>query len=275
MPAISNRGPLQTINGLRGHLRGTMSRSCGGAARVGTSDHDAPGKPGSSGAITPDELQEIIPNLGGRAATLTLYLNIGLREAEVSHRLGTAMFIAQTAHESDDFKTLEEKGGTILFSKKNFPNAAQPDDLRHDYFFIMYDKDSPASNRRKVAATLGNTEPGDGKTFRGRGYIQLTGRSNYRNAGQALGLDLENHPDQAAQPANAARIAGWFWKKNKLNQFTYGDTPENFISLTKRINGGTVGLEHRVRLFVRAKHALGIQSRDIFDERLSSTTLWA
>jgi len=255
MPAISNRGPLQTINGLRGHLRGTMSRSCGGAARVGTSDHDAPGKPGSSGAITPDELQEIIPNLGGRAATLTLYLNIGLREAEVSHRLGTAMFIAQTAHESDDFKTLEEKGGTILFSKKNFPNAAQPDDLRHDYFFIMYDKDSPASNRRKVAATLGNTEPGD--------------------AGQALGLDLENHPDQAAQPANAARIAGWFWKKNKLNQFTYGDTPENFISLTKRINGGTVGLEHRVRLFVRAKHALGIQSRDIFDERLSSTTLWA
>lgn len=272
----SSRGPLRGRASRSGLVHDTLNRAVNAATSRGLVI--APARMSSQDqivAITADELLAIVPSLAGRAAILVVHLNAGLQEAKISNRLGTAMFVAQTAHESDEFTTLEERGGTIVFSKQNFPKATKPDDQRHEYFFIMYDKDSPAENRQTVAADLGNTESGDGKKFRGRGYIQLTGRTNYEAAGKALGLDLVNHPELAAQAANAARIAGWFWKKNRLNRFTHNDTPGNFTALTKVINGGTRGLEQRTRLFVRAKRALGLKRWDLFDDRLSSSTLWA
>jgi predicted chitinase len=94
---------------------------------------------------------------------------------------------------------------------------------------------------------LGNCQPGDGRRFKGRGPIQLTGRANYRSVGRALGLTLEQHPELAARHAIGWRIAGLYWKSRGLNELAdRGD----FVAITKRINGGTNGLASR-RLYLR------------------------
>ena len=93
---------------------------------------------------------------------------------------------------------------------------------------------------------LGNTEVGDGWMFRGRGLKQLTGRSNYKRCGDALGMDLIGNPDLLLEPVNASLSAGWFWSANGLNSIA--DTG-NVVAMTKRINGGDIGLAQREALF--------------------------
>jgi putative chitinase len=93
---------------------------------------------------------------------------------------------------------------------------------------------------------LGNTQPGDGSRFIGRGLKQLTGRDNYRRCGQAIGLDLVGKPELLVEPGPAALSAGWFWQTNGCNALAdRGDIP----ALTKRINGGDLGLKERTALF--------------------------
>jgi putative chitinase len=104
--------------------------------------------------------------------------------------------------------------------------------------------------------SLGNTQPGDGKRYKGRGPIQLTGRNNYRKAGAALHLDLESKPELAAQPDVGYRVAGWFWKTHGLNELA--DKGE-FVQITKRVNGGTHGLARREEFYKRAKEVLGVK----------------
>jgi predicted chitinase len=99
---------------------------------------------------------------------------------------------------------------------------------------------------------LGNTQPGDGRRYKGRGPIQLTGRANYRSFGQALGLPLEDRPELAARHDIGWRIAALYWQSRGLNELA---DQGQFVRITKRINGGTNGLEERVRY-------LGIVSRD-------------
>ena len=91
---------------------------------------------------------------------------------------------------------------------------------------------------------MGNRDEasGDGYRFRGRGCIQLTGSANYHHAGQALGVDLIMQPELVATPQYAALTAGWFWDTQKLNQ--YADS-RDYKTMTKKINGGTLGLEER------------------------------
>lgn len=101
--------------------------------------------------------------------------------------------------------------------------------------------------------SLGNTQPGDGKRFKGRGPIQLTGRANYQKYGELLKLDLIGNPKQAATPAVGFRIAALFWKLHGLNQLAdAGD----FVTITKRINGGLNGLAERQKYHTRAKLVL-------------------
>jgi hypothetical protein len=95
---------------------------------------------------------------------------------------------------------------------------------------------------------LGNTHAGDGRRFKGRGPIQLTGRNNYRAAGQALGLDLEGHPTLASQHSVGWRVAGWFWRSHGLNALADAD---NVRAVTQRINGGLNGLAAREMLLRR------------------------
>jgi putative chitinase len=98
----------------------------------------------------------------------------------------------------------------------------------------------------------GNEASGEGFKYRGRGLIQLTGKDNYRACGEALGVDLLEDPDLVSSPQYAALSAGWFWDKNKLNQFADAN---DMTTLTKRINGGTHGLDDRV---ARTQHAIDI-----------------
>jgi len=96
---------------------------------------------------------------------------------------------------------------------------------------------------------LGNREPGDGWKFRGKGLKQLTGRDNHKRCGDALGIDLINHPEKLLLPENAAMSAGWFWSVNKLNPIA---DMKDIKTLTKRINGGVFGLDNRQKLFDKA-----------------------
>ena len=110
-----------------------------------------------------------------------------------------------------------------------------------------------SGNEYEGRTDLGNTHPGDGKRYKGRGLLQLTGRANYRSIGAILGLDLENHPEIAGDPLISLRIAGEYWKKHQINTPAEGD---DLIQVTQLVNGGQNGIEDR-RLFLgKAKAAL-------------------
>ncbi len=102
---------------------------------------------------------------------------------------------------------------------------------------------------------LGNTQPGDGRRYKGRGLIQITGRANMALCGHALGLDLIAHPELLEAPEGAARSAAWFWRTHGLNELADHD---RFGSITKIINGGFNGLDDRIAHWLKARRAMGI-----------------
>ncbi|MEJ7618485.1 MAG: glycoside hydrolase family 19 protein [Pyrinomonadaceae bacterium] len=210
-------------------------------------------KPASSAAVIPISVQQLLqiqPALesGGRVTQITADLNRATSEAKITTARAQAMFIAQILHEIGAGGDLHENGG-----QKNYRGQV------YDYFFYMYDKGSPDPARRRAAQMIGNTEHGDGAKFHGRGYIQLTGRSNYQRAGEFLHLDLVNDPDLAAEPSHAARIAGWFWRYGNKNLNSIATKDANFAIVTRRINGGLRGIEDRRSLYARAKRALNVE----------------
>lgn len=104
---------------------------------------------------------------------------------------------------------------------------------------------------------LGNTTPGDGSLFRGRGLIQITGRANYQDVSNALCVDFIANPKALEEPSNAARSAAWFWSAHNLNaQADTGDFP----TITRKINGGLNGYSDRFDLWQKAQKALGVTS---------------
>jgi predicted chitinase len=148
------------------------------------------------------------------------------RAAGITDPTELAAFLAQCAHESHDFQSMVEYGGSLDFRK--------------------YD---PKFAPRKARA-LGNTKAGDGARYKGRGYIQLTGRYNYKRAGEALGIPLEKNPELAEKPEVAAKIAVWFWQSRvqpKVDNFN------DVRAVTKPINPGLNGLEDRKEAFVDFK----------------------
>ena len=186
--------------------------------------------------LTTEQLQAIMPQLpAAKRAALFPFLSAAVTEFAIEAPARTAAFLAQLAHESAQFKFMEEIWG---------PTAAQ---RRYE----------PQST---LATTLGNTDTGDGFRFKGRGPIQITGRANYRRFGDLLGLDLVADPPRAAQPEVAFRIAGLFWSKKGLNELADKVTPEAFREITRRINGGFNGLEERQRFYEKAKSVLGVTS---------------
>ncbi|MFA7269941.1 MAG: glycoside hydrolase family 19 protein [Sterolibacterium sp.] len=123
----------------------------------------------------------------------------------------------------------------------------------HESGGFYYVRELASGDAYEGRSDLGNTEPGDGRKFKGRGLIQITGRSNYAACGDALGLDLCDKPELLEQPIAACRSAGWFWHKRGLNELAdAGD----FLHITKRINGGTNGWEDRLAYLKRAQKAL-------------------
>ena len=151
-----------------------------------------------------------------------------------------AGFLAQVAHESGGFTAIKENlnysaKGLMTTFKKYFPDEATAK---------QYEKKPEKIANRVYANRMKNgpEESGDGYRFCGRGLIQLTGRDNYTKFAQALDMSLEDTVAYLETPNGALVSAAWFWDNNKLNQYCDRD---DFITLTKRINGGTIGLEDR------------------------------
>lgn len=180
--------------------------------------------------LTGTQLREIMPRLPApRLADFLPHLNAAMGEFTINSPARAAAFVAQLAHESGEFRWMEEIWG---------PSSAQ---RRYE----------PPST---LAARLGNTQPGDGFRFKGRGPIQLTGRANYQRFGQLLGIDLVADPQRAASPDVAFRIAALYWANRGLNALAdAGD----FREITRRINGGFNGLADRMKYFERARTILG------------------
>jgi putative chitinase len=119
-----------------------------------------------------------------------------------------------------------------------------------------YEKQPQKIANRIYGNRMGNRDEasGDGFRFRGSGFLQLTGMNNFYHAGQALGVDFIMQPELVRTPMYAAQTAGWFWQTHRLNQ--YADSGD-FVTMTKRINGGTIGLEDRIK---HINHALEVLS---------------
>jgi len=132
--------------------------------------------------------------------------------------------------------------------------------LAHESGQLVYMEEIASGEAYEGRKDLGNTQPGDGKRFKGRGPIQLTGRANYRAAGQALGLNLEANPELVKTPSVGFRTSVWFWTTNKLNDLADKGTLESFRQITKKINGGTNGQADREKYWDKAKNTLGCAS---------------
>jgi putative chitinase len=180
--------------------------------------------------ITLKQLQQILPNARAQAGVFILALNAAMLHRHITGPKRMAAFIAQVGHESGELRYVRELGGEHYLSK--------------------YDTGA-------LAARLGNTPDadGDGQKYRGRGLIQITGRRNYLACSRALFGDerLLHFPELLKQPQWAAESAAWFWHSNGLNELADQD---QFTTITRRINGGLNGLEHRQQLWEKARAVL-------------------
>lgn len=171
-----------------------------------------------------------------------------------------AAFIAQCAHESGGFSVLQENLNYKPQSLRRLFPKYFPDDAIAGQYCAKSNKQEAIANRI-YANRMGNGDEhsGDGYRFRGRGLIQLTGRSNYQNFADSIEVDgrplkIDEVPEYLSCFEGASQSACWFWETNKLNQWAdAGD----ILTLTKRINGGTIGLEDRKKHYEHALHVLG------------------
>lgn len=123
----------------------------------------------------------------------------------------------------------------------------------HESGRLLYNKELASGAAYEGRKDLGNTQPGDGVRFKGRGFIQITGRANYITMAKDLAIDCVNHPEMIELPQYAAMSAAWFWSKHGLNALADAD---DFQHITKRINGGTNGLDDRKHFLDLAKTLL-------------------
>tara|TARA_B100002019_G_scaffold290815_1_gene309383 strand:- start:15938 stop:16810 length:873 start_codon:yes stop_codon:yes gene_type:complete len=181
----------------------------------------------------------------------------------ITNERRVAHFLSQCAHESGGFKRLEEN---LNYSAKALRAV-----------FGRYFGDAPKANADEYARNpemianrvyndeyrkykMGNTEEGDGWRFRGRGLKQLTGRDNYTRFGKSVGMTAEEAAEYVATPAGAIESACWFWDTNNLNDIADTDDVKR---MTKKINGGTIGLEDRMRRYGQAMDVLGIEASQL------------
>jgi len=160
-------------------------------------------------SIAPHALIELAP-----------YLNDAMEQYEINTLQRQAMFLAQTAHESDGFQTTQEYGSGKIYEGRQ---------------------------------DLGNDHAGDGMKYKGRGLLQITGRFNYQKVGEALGVDFVNTPELLQLPGWACKSAGWFWAVHKLNELA---DKGRFTDITKVINGGQNGAASRHDYYNKALAAL-------------------
>lgn len=163
------------------------------------------------------QLLQIMPHAGRRAQIFIGPLNAAMQEFDINTPARQASFLAQVAHES---------------------------------MCLLYTAEIASGVRYEGRLDLGNTQPGDGMRFKGRGLIQVTGRANYTAMMLALDVDCVENPAIIEQPLLAARSAGWFWKTHGLNELADAGDQK---AVTKRVNGGYNGLAERLSFFNSAE----------------------
>lgn len=171
--------------------------------------------------LTAQQLKEIYP--AATQANIDRYLpwiNRYMSEYRLDTPLRQAAFLGQIGHESAQLRYVEELASGAAYEGR---------------------KD------------LGNTQPGDGMRFKGRGLIQITGRANYAELGKSFGVDFISNPAMLKEPEWAVRSAFWFWNKRGLNALA---DAADYTTITRRINGGVNGLADRIKLYDNAKKTL-------------------
>ena len=200
--------------------------------------------------VTAQKLQAALPNCKN-PAEWSAALEPALQKYEITSKARMASFLAQTGHESGHFNTLVENlnysaSRLMAVWPKRFPTLE---------FASVYAKNPEKLGNFVYANRIGNGPEGsgDGYNFRGRGLIQLTGRSNYAAAAKVLLVDLISNPDALFERPVAAMASAWFWASHGLNALADDKTDDNdledFTEITRRINGGTSGLKERFELF--------------------------
>lgn len=205
--------------------------------------------------LTLEDLQQEFPN--AKKPVLEAIINgmdIWTQDYEINTPLRMAHFLAQAAHESGGFRLLEENlnysaDGLNKIFPKYFKNAGR-------------DANEYSRKPEKIAnvvysSRMGNGPPesGDGYRFRGRGCIQLTGRSNYTSFAETLEMSLDEAIEYLTTPEGAVESAAFFWANNGCNELADQD---DVVKVTKRVNGGTIGLEDRKHHTEELKELLGV-----------------
>lgn len=192
--------------------------------------------------ITQEELKKHYPTANDKILkAIVESLALLASKYGINTKLRLAHFLAQTAHESGGFRAVEENlnysaDGLNKIFPKYFKNAGRDAQAYHR---------QPEKIANIVYASRmgnGDTASGDGYKFRGRGVIQLTGRNNYTNFSTDMGIKLEEAVAYLATPQGAVESGAWYWNKNGLNALADKD---DVTAVTKKINGGTIGLEDR------------------------------
>jgi len=166
--------------------------------------------------ITKEQLSKIYPFAKARVDIFLDPLNKTMDRYQINTRLRIAAFLAQVGHESGQLKYVKELASGSAYEGR---------------------------------ADLGNINLGDGIRYKGRGLIQITGRANYAQIQKELGIDCVNKPELLESSDNACLTAGWFWNSRMLNDFA---DKQDFIKITKKINGGVNGLQDRQEIYDRA-----------------------
>ena len=177
-------------------------------------------------------------------------LNEVFAKYEINTPLRQAAFIGQCQHESGNFKFVKEN---LNYSAKALM-ATWPSRFPNPEVAAEYERQPEKIADKVYSGRMGNTEDGDGSKYIGRGLIQVTGKENYTHCGQALGVDLLANPELLEQPKYAALSAGWFWNKKGLNALA---DSMDIDTMTKRINGGRIGIADRKAKIEKVMNVLG------------------
>jgi putative chitinase len=200
--------------------------------------------------FTEDQLKQILPNNPYVDHWFEALSKI-LPDYDINTVPRVAAFLAQTAHESGGYTALKENlNYRAVTLRKVFPKYFPTDDLANAY------AGQPEMIANRVyGGRMGNGDEhsGDGFRYCGRGLIQLTGKQNYCKFAESIETPVEELPEFLSTFEGAIQSACWFWETNNLNQ--YADS-NDILTMTKRINGGTIGLEDRIKHYEHACHVL-------------------
>jgi putative chitinase len=205
-------------------------------------------------AISQEQLAQILPG-NPYLDHWCEALNKILPDYDINTPQREAAFLAQCAHESGNFTALQENlNYRAVTLRKVFPKYFPTDAIAEQY--ASQPNKAELIANRVYANRMGNGDEasGDGYRYCGRGLIQLTGKSNYQAFADSIEMNIEDVPAFLETFEGAIQSACWFWESNNLNQYADKD---DILTMTKRINGGTIGLEDRIKQYEHAKLVLG------------------